>query len=118
MAISITGASVAFFYQLSSTSNRELEVDYTTFYSDLKNDRVKELIISGHKINIIMKNNDRYITYTPYYDNKLVDYIVEHNVSFSGTRDEKPSLLLYIVILWFLFLILSGCLILIIYYFN
>ncbi|WVD67403.1 ATP-dependent zinc metalloprotease FtsH [Orbus sturtevantii] len=99
---------IAVFNQFSSISNSGPQVDYTTFNSDIKNGKLKDIAINGREINVKTNNNDSYTTYIPYYDNRIVDYIVEHNIPLKGTPDEKPSLLVNILISWFPILLLIG----------
>ncbi|WVD69999.1 ATP-dependent zinc metalloprotease FtsH [Orbus wheelerorum] len=99
---------IAVFNQFSSMSSSGPQVNYTTFNSDIKNGKLKNIVINGREVNVKTNNNESYITYIPYYDNKLVDYIVEHNIPLEGTPDEKPSLLVSILISWFPILLLIG----------
>ncbi|RKS84491.1 membrane protease FtsH catalytic subunit [Orbus hercynius] len=99
---------IAVFNQFSSISNSGPQVDYTQFNSDIKNGKLKEVVIDGREISATTKNNDNYKTYIPYIDTKLTDYLVANNVPTWGKPDEKPSLLMNILISWFPIILLIG----------
>ncbi|WP_044104510.1 ATP-dependent zinc metalloprotease FtsH [secondary endosymbiont of Ctenarytaina eucalypti] len=88
-------------------SNRR-KVDYSTFMSELNQDQVKEARINGREITVSKKDNNRYTTYIPVNDPKLLDILLTKNVKVVGEPPEEPSLLTSIFISWFPMLLLIG----------
>src|SRR5580765_5800560 len=69
------------------------KVDYSTFLSEIKQDQIREVHINGHDINVVKKNNNKYITYLPMNDITLLDNLLIKNVKIVGEAPEEPSLL-------------------------
>lgn len=99
---------IAVFNQFSSISNSGPQVDYTQFNADITNGSLKEVHIAGREISAVTKNNSSYTTYIPYIDDKLVGDLILNKVPVYGTPDEKPSLLVTILISWFPIILLIG----------
>ncbi|URJ24845.1 ATP-dependent zinc metalloprotease FtsH [Candidatus Blochmanniella camponoti] len=90
----------------SDSSSRKL--DYSTFMYDLNQDQVKEARINGREIVVIKKDSNRYITYIPVNDPKLLDILLTKKVKVVGEPPEEPSLITSIFISWFPMLLLIG----------
>ncbi|URJ32210.1 ATP-dependent zinc metalloprotease FtsH [Blochmannia endosymbiont of Camponotus sp.] len=90
----------------SDSSSRKL--DYSTFMYDLNQDQVKEARINGREIVVIKKDNNRYTTYIPVNDPKLLDILLTKKVKVVGEPPEEPSLITSIFISWFPMLLLIG----------
>ncbi|URJ25785.1 ATP-dependent zinc metalloprotease FtsH [Blochmannia endosymbiont of Camponotus sp.] len=90
----------------SDSSSRKL--DYSTFMYDLNQDQVKETRINGREIVVIKKDNNRYTTYIPVNDPKLLDILLTKKVKVVGEPPEEPSLITSIFISWFPMLLLIG----------
>ncbi|URJ24021.1 ATP-dependent zinc metalloprotease FtsH [Blochmannia endosymbiont of Camponotus sp.] len=90
----------------SDSSSRKL--DYSTFMHDLNQDQVKETRINGREIVVIKKDNNRYTTYIPVNDPKLLDILLTKKVKVVGEPPEEPSLITSIFISWFPMLLLIG----------
>lgn len=99
---------IAVFNQFSSISNSGPQIDYTTFNADVAGGKLKEVHINGREIVATTKNNNSYVTYIPYYDDRLIDDLVLNRVAVFGSPDEKPSLLTSILISWFPIIFLIG----------
>lgn len=99
---------IAVFNQFSSMSNNGPQVSYTTFYSDIESSKLKEVHINNREIAVTTNSNSNYVTYIPYFDNKLMDDLLKYKVAVYGTPEEKPSLLTSILISWFPILFLIG----------
>ncbi|PXZ02869.1 ATP-dependent zinc metalloprotease FtsH [Gilliamella apicola] len=99
---------IAVFNQFSTLSNSGPQVDYTKFNSDVTSGKLKEVRINGREIVATTKGNGNYITYIPYLDEKLVDNLVLNDIAVYGSPDEKPSLLVSILISWFPIILLLG----------
>lgn len=83
-------------------------IDYSKFLSEVNQNQVREVRIRGREINIIKKDNNRYVTYIPINDSKLLDNLLIKNVKIIGEPPEEPSLLTSIFISWFPMLLLIG----------
>lgn len=90
----------------SDSSNRK--VDYSTFMSELNQDQIKEARINGREIVVIKKDNNRYTTYIPVNDPKLLDILLTKKIKVIGEPPEEPSLIASIFISWFPMLLLIG----------
>nr|WP_216818920.1 ATP-dependent zinc metalloprotease FtsH [Gilliamella sp. A7] len=99
---------IAVFSQFSSISSSGPQVDYTKFNADVTGGKLKEVHINGREIVATTKGSNNYVTYIPYLDEKLVDNLVLNDVAVYGSPDEKPSLLVNILISWFPIILLLG----------
>lgn len=90
----------------SDSSSRKL--DYSTFMYDLNQDQVKEARINGREIVVIKQDGNRYTTYIPVNDPKLLDILLTKKVKVVGEPPEEPSLITSIFISWFPMLLLIG----------
>ncbi len=99
---------IAVFNQFSTLSTSGPQVDYTKFNSDVTSGKLKEVHINGREIVATTKGNGNYVTYIPYLDEKLVDNLVLNDIAVYGSPDEKPSLLVSILISWFPIILLLG----------
>lgn len=99
---------MSIFQSFNFGNNMTRTVDYSTFLSEIKQDQIREVHIHGHDINVIKKNNNRYITYLPMNDITLLDNLVTKNIKIVGESPEEPSLLTSIFISWFPMFLLIG----------
>jgi len=76
--------------------------------SELTQDQVREARINGREINVTKKDSNKYKTYIPVNDPKLLDTLLTKNVKVVGEPPEEPSLLASIFISWFPMLLLIG----------
>ncbi|WP_448163711.1 ATP-dependent metallopeptidase FtsH/Yme1/Tma family protein, partial [Bacillus mobilis] len=83
-------------------------MDYSTFMSELTQDQVREARINGREINVTKKDSNKYTTYIPVNDPKVLDTLLTKNVKVVGEPPEEPSLLASIFISWFPMLLLIG----------
>ena len=99
---------IAVFNQFSAISNGLPQVNYTQFNSDIANKKLKEVHINGREITATTNGNENYVTYIPYYDDKLMDDLVLNKVAVYGQPEERPSLLANILISWFPMAVFVG----------
>ncbi|NUF28552.1 membrane protease FtsH catalytic subunit [Gilliamella bombicola] len=99
---------IAVFNQFSSMSNSSPQVNYTQFNSDITNGKLQEVHINGREIVATTKENSNYTTYIPYFDEKLMDDLLSNKVPVYGSPDEKPSLIVSILVSWFPIILLIG----------
>ncbi|VFP86410.1 ATP-dependent zinc metalloprotease FtsH [Candidatus Erwinia haradaeae] len=96
------------FQSFGPSESNGRRVDYSTFLSEVNQDQVREARINGREINVIKRNNHRYITYIPINDPKLLDNLLSKNVKVVGEPLEEHSFLGSIFISWFPMLLLVG----------
>ncbi|MGP4123568.1 MAG: ATP-dependent zinc metalloprotease FtsH [Sodalis sp. (in: enterobacteria)] len=96
------------FQSFGPSESNSRKVDYSTFMSELNQDQVREACINGREIAVTKKDSNRYTTYIPVNDPKLLDILLIKNVKVIGVPPEEPSLLASIFISWFPMLLLIG----------
>ncbi len=82
------------------------KIDYSSFLSDIKNNKIKEIKVYGKEINVIKKNNYKYITYIPIKNYKLLKKIIEKNIKISNIPIKQPNIIISIIISWLPIIIL------------
>ena len=96
------------FQSFGPSESNGRKVDYSTFLQEVNQDQVREAKINGREINVTKKDSNRYTTYIPVNDPKLLDNLLTKNVKVVGEPPEEPSLLASIFISWFPMLLLIG----------
>lgn len=99
---------ISLFQSFGPSDSNNHKVDYSTFMSELNQDQIKEAHINGREIVVIKKDSNRYITYIPVNDPKLLDILLTKKVKVIGEPPEEPSLITSIFISWFPMLLLIG----------
>lgn len=99
---------ISLFQSFGPSDSNNRRVDYSTFMSELNQDQIKEARINGRAIIVIKKDNNRYTTYIPVNDPKLLDILLSKNIKVIGEPPEEPSLIASIFISWFPMLLLIG----------
>ncbi|WP_395480257.1 ATP-dependent zinc metalloprotease FtsH [Candidatus Curculioniphilus buchneri] len=96
------------FQSFGPSESSKRKIDYSTFMSELNQDQIKEARINGREITVTKKDSNRYTTYIPVNDPKLLDILLNKSVKVVGEPPEEPSLLASIFISWFPMLLLIG----------
>lgn len=99
---------ISLFQSFGSNNSSNRKVDYSTFMFDLNQDQIRETRINGREIIVIKKDGNRYITYIPVNDPKLLDILLTKKIKVIGEPPEEPSLITSIFISWFPMLLLIG----------
>ncbi|HHR6105980.1 TPA: ATP-dependent zinc metalloprotease FtsH [Providencia alcalifaciens] len=99
---------MSLFQSFGPSDSNSRRVDYSTFINELAQDQVREVRITGRELNVRKADNSRYTTYLPMQDEKLLDTLLNKNVTVVGEPPEEPSLLTSIFISWFPMLLLIG----------
>ncbi|URJ30263.1 ATP-dependent zinc metalloprotease FtsH [Blochmannia endosymbiont of Camponotus sp.] len=99
---------MSLFQSFGPSDSGSRKLDYSTFMYDLNQDQVKEARINGREIVVIKKDSNRYTTYIPVNDPKLLDILLTKKVKVVGEPPEEPSLITSIFISWFPMLLLIG----------
>lgn len=87
--------------------NTDYTVNYSTFLSDVKKDKIREVIVNGREIRAIEKDNSKYSTYIPMNDPKLLDHLMTKHVKIIGKKPEEVSIFLSVLISWFPMIVLA-----------
>ena len=96
------------FQGFSSVWSHTPKVNYSTFLSEVNHDKIREVHIVGRVINVFKKNNDKYITYIPINDPKLLNTLLIRKVQIIGDAPATSSIFTSILISWVPMLLLIG----------
>nr|WP_077789539.1 exoribonuclease II [Escherichia coli] len=77
------------FQSFGPSESNGRKVDYSTFLQEVNNDQVREARINGREINVTKKDSNRYTTYIPVQDPKLLDNLLTKNVKVVGESKAK-----------------------------
>lgn len=64
------------FQSFGPSESNGRKVDYSTFLQEVNQDQVREARINGREINVTKKDSNRYTTYIPVNDPKLLDNLL------------------------------------------
>jgi cell division protease FtsH len=84
-------------------------LNYTQFYSKLKQGQIEKVLLEGRTIQGETKNGEKFTTYVPESDNRsLVGDLLSYGVTVTGKPPEEQSIWLQIFISWFPMVLLVG----------
>ncbi|QJC33096.1 ATP-dependent zinc metalloprotease FtsH [Enterobacteriaceae endosymbiont of Donacia semicuprea] len=107
--LAITVILISVFQSLNpNESNKKNKIEYSTFLSEIKQDKIIKTSINGKRIRVVRKDNSNYTTYLPMHDSHLLEMLLSKNIKVLGEPLESPSMLLSIFISWFPMLLLIG----------
>ncbi len=86
------------FQSFGPSESNGRKVDYSTFLQEVNQTWFAKPRINGREINVTKKDSNRYTTYIPVNDPKLLDNLLTKNVKVVGEPPEEPSLLASIFI--------------------
>ncbi len=99
---------IAVFSKFSVPTQPATSVPYSDFLNNVHNGAVKDVEIKGQTIVGTTSSGDKFVTYSPPNDPKLVDDLVKYNVKFQASKPEERSIFWDIVISWVPFLLIIG----------
>ncbi|MEN9500923.1 MAG: ATP-dependent zinc metalloprotease FtsH [Pseudomonadota bacterium] len=99
---------IAVFSKFSVPAQPAASVPYSDFLINVHNSAVKEVEIKGQTIIGTTNSGEKFVTYSPPDDPKLVDDLMKYNVKFQATKPEERSIFWDIVISWVPFLLIIG----------
>lgn len=79
------------FQSFGPSESNGRKVDYSTFLQEVNQDRVREARINGREINVTKKDSNRYTTYIPVNDPKLLDNLLTKNVKWLVNRRKSRA---------------------------
>ena len=89
----ILAAALMFVFNSFSPEQNQNDIDYSTFLTEVQNDRVSEVVIADLVIHGERNDGSTFRTIRPnVQDPKLMDDLVNHNVRIIGKEREEPSL--------------------------
>ena len=81
---------------------------YSDFISEVKGGRIESVVIMGNEIEGTTFSGNKFKTFTPPNDPKMVDDLLANNVEIRAAEPQQRSLLMEILISWFPMLLLIG----------
>ncbi|MBW5802807.1 ATP-dependent zinc metalloprotease FtsH [Coxiella endosymbiont of Ornithodoros amblus] len=93
----------------SNFGSRQSDVQpysYSQFVQAVNNDKISNVVIQGHEIKGVTKDNKHFTTYLPMEDQALLNQLMAKGVSVKGEPPKQQSMFLHILISWFPFLML------------
>ncbi|MDC9594014.1 ATP-dependent zinc metalloprotease FtsH [Xenorhabdus sp. IM139775] len=97
------------FQSFGPSDSNGRRVDYSSFITEISQNQVSEVRISGRDIDFTKKDNGgKYSTYMPVQDEKLLDTLLNKQVKVVGEPPEQQGLLATLFISWFPMLLLIG----------
>ncbi|MGV6809786.1 MAG: ATP-dependent zinc metalloprotease FtsH [bacterium] len=99
---------MAVFSNFSMTNNQRTDMSYSEFLNMVDAEQVSKVEIDGRTVTWETTSGEKYQTFAPPQDEKLIDDLLAHNVNVIATPPEKRSLLVEILINWIPFLLIIG----------
>lgn len=91
-----------------STDESDNEITYSDFIGHVKQNQVREVLLTGRNIDGVMQSGTRFKTYSPETDNSvMIGDMLKHSVKINATPMEQ-SIWTQIFISWFPFLLIIG----------
>lgn len=93
----------------SNFGARQLDVQpysYSQFIQAVNADEISSVVIQGHEIKGVTKDNKHFTTYLPMEDQALINQLIAKNVNVKGEPPKQQSMFLHVLISWLPFLIL------------
>ncbi len=84
------------------------KIEYSSFLSDIKKNKLKEVKINGKEINVTKKNYQKYKTYIPINDPYLLKNLINKKIKISSLSIEEPNFIISILISWLPIILLTG----------
>ncbi|MEI4269717.1 MAG: ATP-dependent zinc metalloprotease FtsH, partial [Candidatus Dasytiphilus stammeri] len=88
--------------------HRKHKIDYSTFITEVKTGKIREVHINGRQLKVIKKNSNKYSIWMPISDPHLLDNLLINDVKIVGDPPQEPSLLISLFISWFPMVVLIG----------
>ncbi|MFI4847441.1 MAG: ATP-dependent zinc metalloprotease FtsH [Candidatus Makana argininalis] len=107
--LTMTVICISMFQNFNFIEHNENKLNYSTFMSELNKNKIKEVSIKNRKILFTEINNNKYITYIPINDPKLLDMLLIKNVKIIGEYSEDHSLFTSVLISCFPIILIVVC---------
>ena len=103
----LTLAVIVLFNLFSYNQPKREEINFTQFLQEVKEGKVRSVVIQGDKIFGTRVNGTKFKCYAPEYPG-LVDFLTKYNVIIAAKPKDEPSLLQSILVSWFPMLLLIA----------
>ncbi|CAL4322225.1 ATP-dependent zinc metalloprotease FtsH [Buchnera aphidicola (Chaitophorus sp. 3695)] len=98
--------TMSIFQNFNFTHSHNYQVNYSTFLSEVNQNKIREVILDGHNIHVFKKNHSKYFTFMPMNDPNLLNTLLKKNIKIVGIKPYKMNLFLSMFISWFPMIIL------------
>jgi cell division protease FtsH len=99
---------VAVFSKFNVPTTQSTGLSYSDFVKRVENKSVKEVVISGQTVTGVSSSGDKFQTYAPYNDPKMIDELLLNNVKINVKEPEGRSVLVDILVNTIPFLLIIG----------
>jgi cell division protease FtsH len=99
---------VAVFSKFNVPTAQSTGLSYSDFVKRVENKSVKEVVISGQTVTGVSSSGDKFQTYAPYNDPKMIDELLLNNVKINVKEPEGRSVLVDILVNTIPFLLIIG----------
>lgn len=98
--------TMSVFQNFNFTQLHNYQVNYSTFLSEVNQNKIREVSLDGQNIHVVKKDNSKYFTFIPINDPNLLSTLLKKNIKIIGTKPYKMNLFLSMLISWFPMIIL------------
>jgi cell division protease FtsH len=89
--------------------NHSIEkISYSQFIHDVNNNNVKSVLINNKTIIGLLKNNTKFITYSPNVSNLMIENLISHSVIITSKSPQQTHIFTTLFISWFPFILLIA----------
>jgi len=99
---------VAVFSKFNVPTAQSTGLSYSDFVKKVENKSVKEVVISGQVVTGVSSSGEKFQTYAPYNDPKMIDELLVNNVKINVKEPEGRSVLVDILVNTIPFLLIIG----------
>jgi len=99
---------VAVFSKFNVPTAQSTGLSYSDFVKRVENKSVKEVVISGQTVTGVSSSGEKFQTYAPYNDPKMIDELLVNNVKINVKEPEGRSVLVDILVNTIPFLLIIG----------
>ncbi|MCW5197579.1 ATP-dependent zinc metalloprotease FtsH [Buchnera aphidicola] len=93
--------TMSIFQNFNFTHSHNYQVNYSTFLSEVNQNKIREVILDGHNIRVTKKNNSKYVTFLPINDPNLLKTLLKKNIEIIGIKPYQMNFFLSTIISWF-----------------
>ncbi len=93
---------------MSKTSENTKTINYSNFVQQLQNGQIQSVDVNGRTFTGVLSDGEKFTTYAPMLNEKIVDQMLEKKTQVSAKAPEKPSLFLAFLFNWLPLLLIAG----------
>lgn len=99
---------VFIFSSMGTKTDSSKVIKYSSFVQQLQSDNIQSIIVDGRTFTGMMDSGEKFMTYAPLLDQKVVDQMLVKHTEVSAKAPEKPSLFLAFLFNWLPLLLIAG----------